>query len=158
MNFDEQSYFFQCRSIARITAILWNADMKKISHNFAFSRLDYRDSLFSCLTRAAVKWRQLQLIESSQRTCFGFLALSSSFVQNSVQNVKIILVTYSSQYSLAPCYKRELLCPYTITRHPGSSSQGCLSIPWWRLEHPTSDQLTVYWLSKSALKLVCQRA
>ncbi len=58
-----QSCFLQLRNIAKIRCISSSADLELLIHTFIFSHLDYCNSLYTCLSQAALN--RLQLVQNA---------------------------------------------------------------------------------------------
>ena len=58
-----QASFFHLRNISKIKSFLTLSDLTKVVHAFIFSRLDYCNSLYSCLSKKSI--HSLQLVQNA---------------------------------------------------------------------------------------------
>ena len=58
-----QSAFYHLRNISKIKSFLSTPDLSKVIHALIFSRLDYCNSLYTCLTKKST--HRLQLIQNA---------------------------------------------------------------------------------------------
>ena len=132
-----QSCFLQLRNIAKIRPILSPTVLEQLIHTFIFSRLDYCNSLYICLSQSSLK--RLQLIQNtaarlltrtSRRSHITPVLVSLHWLPVKFRiNYKILLITYKALHDLAPSYISELLVPHSTSRPLRSSNLGLLSIP-----------------------------
>nr|XP_054594398.1 uncharacterized protein LOC129161884 [Nothobranchius furzeri] len=67
-----RSSFFHLRNVAKLSPILSRSELETVLHTFISSRLDYCNSLFTCLSRASLN--RLQVV---QNACARLLTKSS---------------------------------------------------------------------------------
>ncbi len=136
-----QSCFYQLRNIAKIRPILTFRDAETVIHAFISSRLDYCNSLFSCLNQKTLK--RLQIVQNSAARLLTrtkrydhitpVLASLHWLPVCSRIDFKFLLITFKALHGLAPDYISDLLIPYVPLRSLRSSGSGLLSVPESRL-------------------------
>ena len=115
-----QSCFYQLRNISKMRSILNLSDAETLLHSFISSRLDYCNSLFTCLSQKTLK--RLQTVQNSAARL-----LTRSRKYDHITPVlaslhwlpvcfriefKSLLITFKALHDLAPAYISELLVPY----------------------------------------------
>ena len=133
--------FTNLRNISKIRSILNLSDAETLIHSFISSRLDYCNSLFTCLSQKTLK--RLQTVQNSAAR---LLTRSTKYdhitpVLASLHwlpvcfriDFKILLITFKALHDLAPAYISELLVPYVPSRSLRSSSSRLLFLPVSRL-------------------------
>ena len=108
-----------------------------IIHAFISSRLDYCNSLFTCLSKASTDRLQLiqnaaaRLLTRSSRRCHITPVLASLHWLPVVFRVcfKVLVLTYRALHGQAPAYITDLLEWYEPSRTLRSANQGLLTIP-----------------------------
>lgn len=136
-----QSCFYHLRNIAKIRSILSFKDTEILLHAFISSRLDYCNSLFTCLSQRDLN--RLQLVQNSAarlltktRKHEHITPILSSLHWLPVCfriDFKILLTTFIALQGLAPPYILDLLTPYEPMRPLRSSGKGLLNVPVTRL-------------------------
>ena len=137
-----QTCFFQLRNIAKIKPLLSVSNLEHVIHAFIFSRLDYCNSLFTCLSQADLS--RLQLIQNAaarlltgtgRRSHITPVLASLHWLPVKFRiDFKILLITYKALHGLAPAYISELLSPYSTIRPLRSSRQNLLAVPHTKLK------------------------
>ena len=132
----------QLRNVSKIRTILSFQDTEKIIHAFVSSRLDYCNSLYTCLSRQAMA--RLQVVQNSaarlltrthRRTHITPILASLHWLPIAFRvDFKILLITYKALHGLAPAYITELLSPYQTNRPLRSSDKALLAVPESRLK------------------------
>lgn len=134
--------FFHIRNIAKLRSIVSHAELEMAVHAFISSRLDYCNSLFTCLSKASVHRLQLvqnaaaRLITRSKKSCHITPILASLHwlpVHFRIQ-YKILIISYKALNGQAPAYISELIPPHYNTRSLRSFDQGLLAVPRTRLK------------------------
>lgn len=134
--------FFHLRNIAKLRSIISHAELEMSVHAFISSRLDYCNSLFTCLSKASVDRLQLvqnaaaRLLTRSKKSCHITPILASLHwlpVQFRIQ-FKVLVFTYRAIHGQAPAYISDLTHPYRTSRSLRSSDQGLLVVPRTRLK------------------------
>ena len=126
-----QSAFYHLRNISKIKSFLSTPDLAKVIHALIFSRLDYCNSLYTCLTKKSI--HRLQLIQNSAarlltgtRKFDHITPVLASLHWLPIPyriNFKILLTTYKAKSGLAPSYIIDLISPYIPSRTLRSSSK-----------------------------------
>ena len=134
--------FYHLRNISRIRSMLSFKDCEIIVHAFISSRLDYCNSVLTCLSQKSL--HRLQLVQnaaarlltgSRKREHITPILASLHWLPVSHRiDFKILLITYKAFHGLAPSYIQELLTPYTPIRNLRSSSGNLLAVPKSRLK------------------------
>lgn len=137
-----RSCFFHLRNIAKLRSIVSHTELEMSVHAFISSRLDYCNSLFTCLNKSSVDRLQLvqnaaaRLLTRSKKSCHITPILASLHwlpVDFRIQ-YKVLVFTFKALHGLAPGYLCELILPYTTSRSLRSSDQGLLVEPRTRLK------------------------
>lgn len=132
-----QTSFFHLRNIAKLRSIVSQSELEQIIHAFISSRLDYCNSLFTCLSKSSLDHLQLiqnaaaRLLTRSSRTTHITPILSSLHwlpIKFRI-HFKVLLFTYRAMHGQAPVYICDLLRPYITSRSLRSSDQGLLAVP-----------------------------
>ena len=132
-----QSCFLHLRNIAKIRPILTPTVHEQLIHTFIFSRLDYCNSLYTCLSQSTLK--RLQFIQNTaarlltRTSCRSHITPVLAFLHwlpvKFRINYKILLITYKALHDLTPSCISELLVPHSTSRALRSSNLSLLSIP-----------------------------
>ena len=132
-----QLSFYHLRNIVKIKPFLTTPDLTKVIHAFIYSRLDYCNSLYTCLSKKSI--HRIQLVQNAAaRVLTGsrkydhitpILASLHWLPINFRIDFKILLLTFKAISGLAPPYIHDLLKPYVPHRSLRSSDQGLLVIP-----------------------------
>ena len=118
------------------------AEMEMLIHAFVSSRLDYCNSLFTCLSKSCLD--RLQVVQNAAARLLTrspkrshvtpiLIALHWLPIKFRIQ-FKVLVVTYRALHGQAPTYIRDLLQPYLTSRSLRSSDQGLLVVPRSRLK------------------------
>ena len=136
-----QVSFYHLRNIAKIKPFLSTRDLTTVIHAFIYSRLDYSNSLHSCLSTKSVQ--RLQLVQNAAaRVLTGtkkydhITPILSSLHWLPITfriDFKILLITFKALSDLAPLYISDLLKPYTPQRTLRSSDKLLLQVPYSKL-------------------------
>ena len=134
--------FYHLRNIAKLRTVVSHPELEMIIHAFISSRLDYCNSLFTCLSKSSLDRLQLvqnaaaRLLTRSRRSCHITPILSSLhwLPVNYRIHFKILVITHRTLHGQSPQYISELLHPYIPTRSLRSSSQSLLVVPHTRLK------------------------
>ena len=137
-----QLSFYHLRNIVKIKSFLSTSDLTKVIHAFIYSRLDYCNSLYSCLSNKSI--HRLQLVQNAAaRVLTGTrkydhispILASLHWLPITFRiNFKILLITFKALSELAPPYISDLLKPYAPLRTLRSSGKGLLEIPSSKLK------------------------
>uniref|UniRef100_A0A8C6MBL6 Reverse transcriptase domain-containing protein n=1 Tax=Nothobranchius furzeri TaxID=105023 RepID=A0A8C6MBL6_NOTFU len=138
-----RSSFFHLRNIAKLSPILSRSELETVIHTFISSRLDYCNSLFTCLSRTSLNRLQVVqnacarlLTKSSKHTHITPLLLQLHWLPvNFRVHFKILVLVYRALHGQAPSYIGDLLSPYTPSRSLRSSDQSLLVV-----QHQAKDQ------------------
>uniref|UniRef100_A0A8C6NNP0 Reverse transcriptase domain-containing protein n=1 Tax=Nothobranchius furzeri TaxID=105023 RepID=A0A8C6NNP0_NOTFU len=137
-----RSSFFHLRNIAKLSPILSRSELETVIHTFISSRLNYCNSLFTCLSRTSLN--RLQVV---QNACARLLTKSSKHTHitpllqlhwlpvNFRVHFNILVLVYRALHGQAPSYIGDLLSPYTPSRSLRSSDQSLLVV-----QHQAKDQ------------------
>lgn len=112
-------------------------DLELIIHAFVSSRLDYCNSLFSCLNKKELSRLQLVqnsaariLTRSNRRTHISPILKALHWLPVSSRiNFKILVLTFRALHGQAPPYISDLIQPYTPARALRSVDQNLLMVP-----------------------------
>ena len=134
--------FFQLRNIAKIRGTVSHSELEMIIHAFISSRLDYCNSIFTCLSKSSQD--RLQLVQNSAARLLTRSSRMSHItpVLHSLHwlpinyriKFKVLVLTYKALHGQAPAYISDLLHSYTTNRPLRSSNQGLLVVPRTRLK------------------------
>uniref|UniRef100_A0A8C6KM71 Reverse transcriptase domain-containing protein n=1 Tax=Nothobranchius furzeri TaxID=105023 RepID=A0A8C6KM71_NOTFU len=138
-----RSSFFHLRNIAKLSPILSRSELETVIHTFISSRLDYCNSLFSCLSRTSLNRLQVVqnacarlLTKSSKHTHITPLLLQLHWLPvNFRVHLKILVLVYRALHGQAPSYIGDLLSPYTPSMSLRSSDQSLMVV-----QHQAKDQ------------------
>lgn len=129
--------FFQLRKISKLRKMVSQNDLELIVHAFVSSRLDYCNSLFSCLNKKELSRLQLVqnsaariLTRSNRRTHISPILKALHWLPVSSRiNFKILVLTFRAIHGQAPPYISDLIQPYTPARALRSVDQNLLMVP-----------------------------
>ena len=129
--------FFHLRNIAKLRSIVTYPELEMIIHAFISSRLDYCNSLFTCLSKTSMDRLQMiqnaaaRLLTRSNRRCHITPVLSSLhwLPVNLRVNFKVLVLTYRALNNQAPKYITDLVPPYEPPRTLRSADQGLIQTP-----------------------------
>uniref|UniRef100_A0A3B3HB31 Reverse transcriptase domain-containing protein n=1 Tax=Oryzias latipes TaxID=8090 RepID=A0A3B3HB31_ORYLA len=137
-----KSCFWQLHRLYRITPFLSKKSLEMVIHAFIFSRLDYCNALYTCLSQQSVY--QLQLVQNAaarlitgtrMRDHITPVLASLHWLPVSFRiDFKILLIAFKALCGLAPKYIADLLTPYVPGRNLRSLAKGLLTIPQSRLK------------------------
>jgi hypothetical protein len=129
--------FFQLRKISKLRNMVSRNDMELIIHAFVSSRLDYCNSLFSCLNQKELS--RLQLIQNSaariltrtnRRSHISPILKELHWLPVSYRiNFKILVLVFRALHGQAPSYISDLIQRYTPVRALRSVDQNLLTVP-----------------------------
>lgn len=129
--------FFQLRNISKLRNMVSRNDLELIIHAFVSSRLDYCNSLFTCLNKKELS--RLQLVQNSaariltrtnRRSHISPILKELHWLPVSYRiNFKILVLTFRALHGQAPSYIGDLLLPYTPARALRSADQNLLMVP-----------------------------
>uniref|UniRef100_A0A8C6VU81 Reverse transcriptase domain-containing protein n=1 Tax=Nothobranchius furzeri TaxID=105023 RepID=A0A8C6VU81_NOTFU len=136
-----RSSFFHLRNIAKLSPILSRSELETVLHTSISSRLDYCNSLFTCLSRTSLNRLQVVqnacarlLTKSSKHTHITPLLLQLHWLPVNFRNhFKILVLVYRALHGQAPSYIGDL-SPYTPSRSLRSSDQSLLVVQRTRLK------------------------
>ena len=126
--------FFHLRNIAKLWSIISHSELEMSVHAFISSRLDYCNSLFTCLNKTSIDKLQLvhnaaaRLLTRSKKSCHITPILASLHwlpVHYRI-HFKVLTFTFRAIHGQAPTYITELIHPYTSTRSLRSADQHLL--------------------------------
>ncbi len=132
-----ETVFFHLRNIAKLRSIVSHPQLEMSIHAFVSSRLDYCNSLFTCLNQSSID--RLQLIQNagarvltrSKKSCHITPILATLHwlpVPYRIQ-YKVLLLTYKAIHGLAPSYISDIIHHHTPSRSLRSADKGLLSVP-----------------------------
>uniref|UniRef100_A0A8C5DL07 Reverse transcriptase domain-containing protein n=1 Tax=Gouania willdenowi TaxID=441366 RepID=A0A8C5DL07_GOUWI len=112
--------FYQLRKISKLRSLVSRDDLEMIIHAFVSSRLDYCNSLFSCLNKKALsRLQQVQnstarlLTRTNRRAHITPILKALHWLPVTFRfNFKILVLTFRALHGQAPSYITDLLCPY----------------------------------------------
>ncbi|KAF7664436.1 hypothetical protein LDENG_00176370, partial [Lucifuga dentata] len=129
--------FYHLRNIAKLSSIVSRSELEIIIHAFISSRLDYCNSLFTCLSKTSMDRLQVVqnaaaklLTKSSKRSHVSPLLISLHWLPIKFRiQFKILDIGFNFQslHGQTPTYTVELLQPYT----PGRSLSDHLTRVCW---------------------------
>ena len=136
-----KSCYFHLWNITKIKSVLSHSDLEKVIHAFVFSRLDYCNALYTCLSQTLVTRLQLVqntaariLTNTNRRAHITPILASLHWLPVKFRiDFKILLITFKAQHGLAPTYISQLLTPCNISRNLRSASLSLLAVPRSRL-------------------------
>ena len=129
--------FFHLRNIAKLRSFVSHSDLEMIIHAFVSSRLDYCNSVLTCLNKTSLDRLQFiqntaaRLLTRSNRRCHITPVLASLHWLPVVFRVqfKVLVLTFRALHGQAPAYLTDLLKPYVPSRNLRSADKGLLIIP-----------------------------
>ena len=129
--------FFHLRNISKLRKMVSQNDLELVIHAFVSSRLDYCNSLFTCLNKKELS--RLQLVQNSaariltrtnRRSHITPILKTLHWLPVSVRvNFKILVLTFRALHGQAPPYISDLIQPYTPARVLRSVDQNLLMVP-----------------------------
>ena len=133
--------FFHLRNIAKLRSIVSYSHLEMIIHAFISSRLDYCNSVLTCLNKSSLDRLQFiqntaaRLLTRSSRRCHITPVLASLHWLPVAFRIhfKVLVLTFRALHGQAPVYLTDLLKPYVPSRTLRSSDQGLLVIPRTKL-------------------------
>ncbi len=142
VNYLFRNCFYQLRNIAKLRPVVSTVELEMIIHAFISSRLDYCNSLFTCLSNSTLKRLQVVqnsaaklLTKSSKRSHVTPILISLHWLPVKFRiNLKIIVMVFRALHGQAPVYINEMLKPYNSSRNLRSSNQILLVVPRSRLK------------------------
>jgi len=134
--------YFNLRNISKVRKILSHDDLERIIHAFVSSRLDYCNSLFTCLSKKELGRLQIvqnsaaRLLTRTNRTAHVTPLLKSLHWLPVASRIKfkILVLTFRALHGQAPGYMTGLIQPYTSVRSLRSSGQNLLMVPRTRFK------------------------
>ena len=136
-----QSCFYHLRNISKIRSFLSFKDTEIILHAFISSRLDYCNSLFTCLNQKSLD--RLQSVQNSaarlltrtrKREHITPVLASLHWLPVRFRiDFKILLITFKALNGFSPAYIADLLSLHISARPLRSSNKGFLAVPGARL-------------------------
>ncbi len=134
--------FYQLRNIAKLRPVVSTAEMEMIIHAFISSRLDYCNSLFTCLSNSSLKRLQVVqnaaaklLTKSSKRSHVTPTLISLHWLPVKFRiHFKILIMVFRALHGESPVYIKGMLKPYNSIRNLRSSNQILLVVPRSRLK------------------------
>uniref|UniRef100_A0A3B3HCK7 Reverse transcriptase domain-containing protein n=1 Tax=Oryzias latipes TaxID=8090 RepID=A0A3B3HCK7_ORYLA len=137
-----RSCFYHLKNIAKLSPVVSRSEMEMLIHSFISSRLDYCNSIFTCLSKKSLE--RLQIV---QNAAARLLTNSSKFSHITPLlkqlhwlpihyrvHFKILVLTYRALNDQAPVYIKDLVQPYTPSRSLRSCDQGLLAVKRTRLK------------------------
>jgi hypothetical protein len=129
--------FFQLRKISKLRNMVARNDLELIIHAFVSSRLDYCNSLFSCLNKKELSRLQLVqncaariLTRTNKRTHISPILKQLHWLPVSYRiKFKILVLAFRALHGQAPSYFSDLIQPYTPARALNSVDQTLLKVP-----------------------------
>ena len=129
--------FYHLRNIAKLRSIVSHNELEMVIHAFVSSRLDYCNSLFTCLNKTSLDRLQLiqnaaaRLLTRSSRRCHITPVLAALHWLPIAYRVhfKVLVLTYRALHGQAPAYIADLVKWYEPGRTLRSSNQGLLDTP-----------------------------
>uniref|UniRef100_A0A672ZSA2 Reverse transcriptase domain-containing protein n=1 Tax=Sphaeramia orbicularis TaxID=375764 RepID=A0A672ZSA2_9TELE len=129
--------FFHLRNISKLRSMVSTNELEMIVHAFVSSRLDYCNSLFTCLNKKELA--RLQFVQNSaarlltrtnRRTHITPILKSLHWLPVLYRlHFKILVLTFRALHGQAPAYIASLIQPYSSTRSLRSSGQHLLMVP-----------------------------
>ncbi|MDG2555462.1 hypothetical protein P7M41_26055, partial [Vibrio parahaemolyticus] len=136
------SCFFHLKNISKLRSMLTYSELEMIIHAFISSRLDYCNSLFTCLNKTSLD--RLQLV---QKAAARLLSRSHKFTHitpvlaslhwlpvNFMIQHKILTITYRALHGQAPAYLTDLVSFHCPVRSLRSAEGHLLTVPHTRLK------------------------
>ena len=134
--------FYHLRNIAKLRSIISHSELELSIHAFISSRLDYCNSLFTCLNKTSINKLQLvqnaaaRLLTRSKKSCHITPILVSLHwlpIQYRI-HFKVLTLTFKALHNQAPAYITELIKPYCNTRPLRSADHHLLVVPRTKLK------------------------
>uniref|UniRef100_A0A3P9NVX9 Reverse transcriptase domain-containing protein n=1 Tax=Poecilia reticulata TaxID=8081 RepID=A0A3P9NVX9_POERE len=129
--------FFQIRNISKLCEMVTYGELEMIIHAFVSSRLDYCNSLFTCLNKRELM--RLQVVQNSaarlltcthRREHITPILKSLHWLPVSYRmHYKILVLTFRALHGQTPDYIKNLIQPYVSTRSLRSSNLNLLTVP-----------------------------
>uniref|UniRef100_A0A669DHZ7 Reverse transcriptase domain-containing protein n=1 Tax=Oreochromis niloticus TaxID=8128 RepID=A0A669DHZ7_ORENI len=137
-----RSCFYHLRNISKLSPIVSHTELEIVIHAFISSRLDYCNSLFTCLNKNSLE--RLQIVQNAAARLLTRTSKYSHVTPLLIQlhwlpvefrvHFKILVLTFKALQGQAPAYIIELLQPYVPSRSLRSCDQGLLVIQHTRLK------------------------
>uniref|UniRef100_A0A669F551 Reverse transcriptase domain-containing protein n=1 Tax=Oreochromis niloticus TaxID=8128 RepID=A0A669F551_ORENI len=137
-----QSCCYHLRNISKLSPIVSHTELEIVIHAFISSRLDYCNSLFTCLNKNSLEC--LQIVQNAAARLLTRTSKYSHVTPLLIQlhwlpvefrvHFKILVLTFKALQGQAPAYIIELLQPYVPSRSLRSCDQGLLVIQHTRLK------------------------
>ena len=133
--------FFHLRNIAKLRSIISHSELEMAVHAFISSRLDYCNSIFTCLNKTSVDKLQMvhnaaaRLLTRSKKSCHITPILASLHwlpVHYRI-HFKVLTFTYRAIHGPAPTYISEMIRSPPTTRSLRSADKHLLDVPWTNL-------------------------
>uniref|UniRef100_A0A669BKN7 Reverse transcriptase domain-containing protein n=1 Tax=Oreochromis niloticus TaxID=8128 RepID=A0A669BKN7_ORENI len=134
-----RSCFYHLRNMSHIVS---HTELEIVIHAFISSRLDYCNSLFTCLNKNSLK--RLQIVQNAAARLLTKRSKYSHVTPLLIQlhwlpvefrvHFKILVLTFKALQGQAPAYIIELLQPHVPSRSLRSCDQGLLVIQHTRLK------------------------
>lgn len=125
--------FFQLRNISKLRSFVAKGELEMIIHAFISSRLDYCNSLFSCLSKKELY--RLQAVQNSAARLLIHIKKREHItpVLEALHQLpvyfKILVLTFRALHGQAPTYITDLTQLHTPTRSLRSLDQSLLVVP-----------------------------
>ncbi len=130
-----RSSFHHLRNIVKLKPVVPQAELEMSIHAFVSSRLDYCNSIFTCLSNTSLNHLQVDqnaaaklLTKSSKRSHVTHIFMSLHWLPINFR-IQFKIPVHRALHGQAPSYIIELLRPYNTSRTLRSSDQGLLVVP-----------------------------
>lgn len=133
---------FHLRNISKLRHMVSSHELEMIVHTFVSSRLDYCNSLLTCLSKKGLA--RLQVVQNSaarlltrtdRRAHISPILKALHWLPVTYRvNFKILVLTFRALHGQAPDYIKGLIQPYASNRSLRSSTQNLLMVPRTRLK------------------------
>ena len=128
--------FFHLRNIAKLRALVSVVELEMIIHAFISSRLDYCNSLFTCLNKKELgRLQYIQnaaarlLTHTNKRAHITPVLASLHWLPIHFRiHFKILVLTFRALHNQAPSFISDLIVPHAPARALRSSGQRLLSV------------------------------
>lgn len=137
-----RSCFYHLRNISKLSPIVSHTELEIVIHAFISSRLDYCNSLFTCLNKNSLE--RLQIVQNAAARLLTRTSKYSHVTPLLRQlhwlpvefrvHFKILVLTFKALQGQAPAYIIEPLQPYVPRRSLRSCDQGLLVIQHTKLK------------------------
>ena len=137
-----QPCFYHLRNIAKVRSFIATTDFEKLIHGFISSRLDYCNSLYTCLSQKSL--HHLQLVQNAaarlltrSKKCDHITPVLAALHWLPVHfriDFKILLFVFKARHGLAPVYISDILSSYEPARSLRSTGKALLAVPGSRLK------------------------